>query len=114
MNDCLFCKIIAGELPSKKVYEDENTYAFWDINPQAPVHVLVVSKQHIPDAAHVEELTDTQLAACIRTCAKVAAEMGLNENGYRIVNNCGEHACQSVKHIHFHVLGGKQLSDRMV
>lgn len=114
MDNCLFCKIIAGEIPSKKVYEDENTYAFWDINPQAPVHVLVVSKHHIPDAAHHDGLTDTQLAACIRTCAKVAAELGLNENGYRIVNNCGEHACQSVKHIHFHVLGGKQLSDSMV
>lgn len=113
MNDCLFCKIIAGEIPSKKVYEDENTYAFWDINPQAPVHVLVVSKHHIPDAAHHEELTDVQLAACIRTCAKVAAELGLNEKGYRIVNNCGEHACQTVKHIHFHVLGGKQLSEHM-
>lgn len=113
MNDCLFCKIIAGEIPSKKVYEDENTYAFWDINPQAPVHVLVVSKTHTPDAAHHEALTDAQLASCIRTCARVAKELGIEEGGYRIVNNCGQHACQSVKHIHFHVLGGKQLSEKM-
>ena len=72
MTDCLFCKIIAGEIPSKKVYEDEDTYAFHDINPQAPTHVLVVSKKHTPDVAHNADLTDHELAACLRTCAKVA------------------------------------------
>ena len=114
MQDCLFCKIIAGDIPSKKVYEDENTYAFHDIAPQAPVHVLVVSKKHTPDVAHaVEDLTDAELAACLRTCAKVAKELGLAEGGYRIVNNCGENACQTVKHIHFHVLGGEKLAERM-
>ena len=111
--DCLFCKIIAGEIPSKKVYEDENTYAFHDIAPQAKVHVLVVSKKHTPDLAHADALTDTELAACLRTCAKVADMLGLTEGGYRIVNNCGENACQTVKHIHFHVLGGEKLSERM-
>ena len=90
MQDCLFCKIMAGEIPSKKVYEDEDTYAFYDIAPQAPVHVLVVSKQHTPDVAHNADLTDHQLAACLRTCAKVAKELGLEEGGYRIVNNCGD------------------------
>ncbi len=113
MQDCLFCKIIAGEIPSKKVYEDENTYAFHDINPQAPVHVLVVSKAHTPDLAHADVLTDVQLAACLRTCAKVAKQLGLEEDGYRIVNNCGENACQTVKHIHFHVLGGRKLAESM-
>jgi histidine triad (HIT) family protein len=114
MQDCLFCKIIAGDIPSKKVYEDENTYAFHDIAPQAPVHVLVVSKKHTPDVAHAaQDLTDAQLAACLRTCAKVAEDLGLTEGGYRIVNNCGENACQTVKHIHFHVLGGEKLSERM-
>ena len=113
MNDCLFCKIIAGQIPSNKVYEDEFTYAFHDIAPQAKVHVLVVSKKHTPDAAHNEDLTDQELAACIRTCAKVADMLGLTEGGYRIVNNCGENACQSVKHIHFHVLGGEKLSEKM-
>ena len=113
MPDCLFCKIIAGQIPSQKVYEDEYTYAFHDIDPQMPVHVLVVSKKHIPDLAHTDQLTDTELAACLRTCAKVAKELGLAEGGYRIVNNCGDNACQSVKHIHFHVLGGEKMSSRM-
>ena len=114
MNDCLFCKIVAGEIPSKKVYEDENTYAFWDIAPQAPVHVVVVSKKHTPDVAHNDDLTDVELAACLRACAKVARELGIEESGFRIINNCGEHACQSVKHIHFHVLGGAQLPEKIV
>ena len=113
MQDCLFCKIIAGEIPSAKVYEDEDTYAFRDINPQAPTHALVVSKKHIPDVAHHEELTDHELAACLRTCAKVAEMEGLTRDGYRIVNNCGENACQTVKHMHYHVLGGEKLAERM-
>ena len=113
MSDCLFCKIMAGEIPSKKVYEDEFTYAFHDIAPQAPVHVLVISKKHTPDVAHCADLNDQELAACLRTCAKVAEMLGLTEGGYRIVNNCGENACQSVKHIHFHVLGGEKLSEKM-
>ena len=113
MNDCLFCKIIAGQIPSNKVYEDEFTYAFHDIAPQAKTHVLVVSKKHTPDVAHNADLTDRELAACLRTCAKVADMLGLTEGGYRILNNCGENACQSVKHIHFHVLGGEKLSEKM-
>ena len=113
MNDCLFCKIIAGEIPSKKVYEDEFTYAFHDIAPQAPVHVLVVSKKHTPDVAHNDDLSDRELAACLRTCAKVAEMLGIAEGGYRIVNNCGDNACQTVKHMHYHVLGGEKLAERM-
>ena len=113
MNDCLFCKIIAGQIPSNKVYEDEFTYAFHDIAPQAKTHVLVVSKKHIPDVAHCAELSDQELASCLRTCARVAEMLNLTEGGYRIVNNCGENACQSVKHIHFHVLGGEKLSEKM-
>ena len=76
-------------------------------------NVLVVSKHHTPDVAHNADLTDHQLAACLRTCAKVAKELGLEEGGYRIVNNCGDNACQTVKHIHFHVLGGEKLAERM-
>jgi len=113
MNDCLFCKIQKGEIPSQKVYEDENTYAFMDINPQAQNHALVICRAHTPDVAHHETLTDHQLAACLRTCAKVARQMGLEGTGYRVVTNCGAHACQSVGHMHFHVLGGEQLSGRM-
>ena len=113
MEDCLFCKIIAGQIPSNKIYEDEDTYAFYDISPQAEVHALVVSKKHVPDVAHSDTLTDRELAACLRTCAAVARQLGLEEGGYRIVNNCGRNACQSVQHMHFHILGGQQLSERM-
>jgi len=113
MDDCLFCKIYKGEIPSQKVYEDEDTYAFLDISPQVKTHVLVICKAHTPDIAHHEELMDRQLAACLRACAKVARLMGLEEPGYRVVTNCGSHACQSVGHMHFHVLGGEQLSGRM-
>ena len=113
MTDCLFCKIIAGDIPSNKIYEDEDTFAFHDINPQASTHALVVSKQHTSDVAHHTELTDHQLAACLRTCAKVAGQLGLEEDGYRVVTNCGDNACQTVKHIHFHVIGGQKLSERM-
>lgn len=113
MQDCLFCKIMAGDIPSQKVYEDEYTYAFHDIAPQAPVHVLVISKTHTPDVAHNAELSDTELAACLRTCAKVAQMLGLDKDGYRIVTNCGENACQTVKHMHYHVLGGQKLSEKM-
>ena len=110
MTDCLFCKIIAGEIPSKKVYEDEDTYAFYDINPQASTHVLVVSKKHTPDVAHNADLNDHELAACLRTCARVAKQLGLEEGGYRIVNNCGEDGGQTVKHMHFHLLGGRSMA----
>ena len=113
MENCLFCKIINGEIPSTKVYEDEDTFAFRDINPQAKEHVLVVSKKHVPDVAHTDAMSDHELAACLRTCAKVAAQLGLTEGGFRVVNNCGENACQSVQHMHYHVLGGEKLSDRM-
>ena len=113
MSDCLFCKIINGDIPSAKVYEDEKVYAFRDIAPQAPVHVLVVSKKHTPDVAHNADLNDQELAACLRTCAKVAEICGISESGYRIVNNCGENACQTVKHMHYHVMGGEKLSEKM-
>ena len=113
MENCLFCKIIAGEIPSAKVYEDEKVFAFRDINPQAPTHVLVVPKQHIPSAGETDAADDATLAACIRACGKVAQLEGLT-NGFRVVSNCGEDACQSVKHLHFHVLGGRKMADSMV
>ena len=112
MNDCLFCKIIRGDIPSTRVYEDDSVYAFRDINPQAPVHVLVIPKKHIPSMDHVDEASDAELAACLRAVRLVAQQEGLAE-GYRVVSNCGAHACQSVSHLHFHVLGGKQLTERM-
>lgn len=113
MNDCLFCKIIAGDIPSTKVYEDDTVYAFRDINPQAPTHVLVIPKSHISGMAAIDQADDATLAACLRACRKVAQQEGLTEGGFRVVSNCGDHACQSVHHLHFHVLGGRQLTENM-
>ena len=110
--DCIFCKIIAGEIPSSKVYENEYVYAFKDINPQAPVHVLVVPKTHIASADELTEENSIEVARVFAAIPKVAALMGLT-NGYRVINNCGEDGCQTVKHIHFHVLGGKKLPENM-
>ena len=113
MENCLFCKIVAGKIPSTKVYEDDLVYAFRDINPQAPTHILVVPKRHITSVDAIDEATDTELAACLRAVRLIAKQEKL-ENGYRVVSNCGPDACQSVPHLHFHILGGRQLADRMV
>jgi histidine triad (HIT) family protein len=110
--DCLFCKIIKGEIPSTKVYEDEYVYAFKDINPQAPVHVLVVPKTHICCADKISSDNSIEVARVFEAIPKVAKLMGLT-NGYRVINNCGDDGCQTVKHIHFHVLGGKKLPENM-
>ena len=112
MNDCLFCKIIAGEIPSAKVYEDEYCYAFRDIAPQAPTHILVVSKEHVQNVAEAAKLSDAALAAIIRAIGKIAQQEKL-EKGFRVVTNCGPDACQSVAHLHFHILGGRQMADQM-
>ena len=112
MNDCLFCKIIAGVIPSKKVYENESVYAFYDIAPQAPVHILVIPKVHISSADEVTAETAAHVAAVFTAIPEIAKAAGL-ENGYRVITNVGEDGCQSVKHLHFHVLGGKKLSENM-
>ena len=112
MSNCLFCSIIAGDIPSTKVYEDEFVYAFRDIHPQAPVHILVIPKTHIASMDAVDEATDAQLAACLRAVQHIAAQEGLT-HGYRVVSNCGPDACQSVPHLHFHILGGTQLAEKM-
>jgi histidine triad (HIT) family protein len=109
---CLFCKIIAGEIPSKKVYEDEYVYAFYDIAPMAPVHVLFVPKQHMDSADAVSAENSLYVAKIFEAIPKVAAELGL-ANGYRVITNCGEDGCQSVKHLHFHLLGGKKLPETL-
>ena len=111
--DCLFCKIIAGEIPSAKVYEDQWVYAFRDINPMAPVHVLVVPKEHICCADGVNESNSALVARIFEAIPKIAAAEGLT-NGYRIINNCKDDGCQTVKHLHFHLLGGKKLPEKMV
>ena len=112
MENCLFCKIVKGDIPSTKVYEDELVLAFRDIAPQAPTHILVIPKQHIGSVAEITAENSTVVAHIFETIAKVAAAEGL-EKGYRVVSNCGEHGCQSVKHLHFHILGGAQLTEKM-
>lgn len=113
MNDCLFCKIISGEIPSKKVYEDENVYAFHDINPNAPVHVLVIPKKHIASVAEVNESNIGDVSKVMLAIPKIASMLGLAENGYRVISNCGKDAGQTVPHLHFHILGGAKLPDRL-
>ena len=112
MNDCLFCKIIAGEIPSTKVYEDDSVLAFRDINPQAPVHILVIPKTHIASIADITPENSGVIAHISEVIAHIAREQGLNE-GFRVCTNTGAHGCQSVKHLHFHLLGGRQLSERL-
>ena len=110
--DCLFCKIVKGDIPSAKVYENEDVYAFRDINPQAPVHVLVIPKTHICCADAVNAENSHLVATIFEAIPEIAKAEGL-ANGYRVITNCGEDGCQSVKHLHFHVLGGKKLSENM-
>ena len=112
MENCLFCKIIGGVIPSTKVYEDETVYAFRDINPQAPTHVLVVPKAHIADCNGVTPENSAVVAHIFSHIPQIAKAEGL-EQGYRVVSNCGEHAGQTVPHLHFHILGGKKLALEM-
>lgn len=111
--DCIFCKIIGLEIPSTKVYEDDKILAFRDITPQAPVHILVIPKEHI---GGVDELNAENSAVVSHIFAKIAeiAKIEGLYKGYRVVTNVGEHGCQSVRHLHFHILGGKQLNGEMV
>ena len=109
MNDCLFCRIIAGEIPSTKVYEDETVFAFRDINPQAPTHILVIPKTHISGCAGVNADNSSVVAHIFQVIPQIAKAEGL-VNGYRVVSNCGADAGQTVPHLHFHILGGKQLA----
>ena len=106
--DCIFCKIVAGEIPSTKVYEDDNVLAFQDINPNAPVHVLVIPKTHIDSVDCVDNSNIDIVSKVIAAIPTVAKECGLT-NGYRVITNVGEDGGQSVKHIHFHILGGEKL-----
>ena len=112
MTDCLFCKIALGEIPSKKAYEDENMLAFHDINPQAPVHILVIPKVHIPSIDGITEENSAVVAKIFEKIPQIAKDAGI-VNGYRVISNCGNDACQTVKHLHFHILGGRQMADKM-
>ena len=108
MDNCLFCKIIKGEIPSNKVYEDDEILAFKDINPVAPVHILVIPKKHISSAKDIKPEDEALIGRMFTVINQIATELKL-ENGFRIVNNCGEDGGQEVMHLHFHLLGGKKL-----
>ncbi len=110
--DCLFCAIIKGDIPSNKVYEDDVCFAFRDINPQAPTHILIVPKMHIASANEVTEENNSAIAHIFSVIPKIAADAALT-NGYRVITNVGKDGCQSVKHLHFHLVGGRKLSESM-
>ena len=110
--DCIFCAIAKGDIPSKVAYEDDFVFAFYDIAPQAPVHILVIPKNHISSVDALDESCADVIARVMLAIPKVARSAGL-ENGYRVISNVGEDGCQSVKHMHFHILGGKRLSEQM-
>lgn len=112
MDNCIFCKIVKGDIPSAKVYEDEDMIIIKDLNPQAPVHLLLIPKEHY---ANIVEMSDAQaetLAKCLKKLATLTDKLGL-QNGFRLVSNKGEDGCQSVGHLHIHILGGRKLSDTM-
>ncbi|MBR5422126.1 MAG: histidine triad nucleotide-binding protein [Lachnospiraceae bacterium] len=113
MTDCLFCKIVAGEIPSTKVFEDEVSYAFRDINPQAPVHVLIVPKEHIASCAELTEANEALVGKIFTNIAKIAKAEGLDK-GFRVISNSGDDAGQTVHHLHYHILGGKSMGEGLV
>ena len=109
---CIFCKIIAGEIPSTKVYEDEDMIIIKDINPQAKIHYLMIPKEHFADITEMNEKQTATLSRMLLKLGKMTDELGL-QNGFRIVSNKGEDGCQSVPHLHIHILGGEKLSEKM-
>lgn len=111
--DCIFCKIVNGDIPSNKVYEDDTVLAFHDIAPQMPVHIIVIPKIHIESAFGVNEENSAVIGHIFEVIPKIAKQAGL-DNGFRIINNCGVDGGQTVKHIHFHILGGKTLGEGLV
>jgi len=109
--DCIFCRIVAGTAPSRKVYEDSYVLAFWDIRPRAKVHLLVIPKQHVASLKELDELPVETRAALLSTCVKVAKDQGILDKGFRVISNAGKDASQSVFHLHFHVVGGETLRE---
>lgn len=113
MSDCIFCKIVNGEIPSTKVYEDESVIAFKDLNPQAPIHILVIPKKHYANVLDVEE-NDNIISKIYYAINKIAKQEGFAKDGFRVINNCGENAGQTVMHMHFHIIAGKKLGEGIV
>jgi len=114
MSNCIFCKIINKEIPSSIVYEDEKVIAFKDIKPVAPVHILIVPKEHIPSVNELTEENASVLADIHLAAGKIAASMGISKDGYRLINNCGANAGQTVYHLHYHLIGGVFLGEKLV
>lgn len=114
MEDCLFCKIAEGKIPSTKVYEDEEILAFKDINPVAPVHILVIPKKHIASLSHMESGDEVLVGKIYAVINKIAEEQGFKEDGFRVIVNCGKNGGQEVMHLHFHILAGKKLGTKIV
>lgn len=109
MSNCIFCKIISGEIPAKKVFENDNIIAFNDINPEAPVHILIIPKKHIASVNDITEQDINIIGEIFLAAKEIAKSQGVSEDGYRVVTNCGEKAGQSVQHLHYHLLGGRNL-----
>lgn len=114
MEDCIFCKIIKKEIPSEIVYEDEEIIAFKDINPAAPIHILVIPKKHISSIIEIKKEDEAIIGKIYSVINKIAEDIGIKEKGFRVILNCGEDGGQEVKHIHFHLLAGKKLGQKIV
>ena len=113
MEDCVFCKIVKGDIPCSKVYEDERILAFKDINPEAPVHIVIIPKEHITSINQLSDKNSEIVSHIFLVIKKIAGEQGIAEKGYRVITNCGEQGGQTVPHLHFHLLGGKILATTM-
>ena len=114
MNDCLFCKIVTGEIPSNKVYEDEDILCFKDINPVAPIHILVIPKKHIANLLDIKKEDEDLIVKIYEIINKLAKDLGFEKDGFRVITNCGKDAGQEVMHLHFHVLAGKELGTKIL
>lgn len=114
MEDCLFCKIVKGEIPCNKVYEDEEILAFHDINPAAPIHILVIPKKHITSLAFMKKEDEVTVGKIYGVINQIAEEQGFKQDGYRVIVNCGKNGGQEIMHLHFHILAGKQLGEKIV
>ena len=114
MEDCIFCKIIKGEIPSEKVYEDDEILAFKDIQPAAPIHVLIIPKKHITNLMEVSEKDSELMGRIVEAIQKIAEQLGIAEKGFRIISNCGPDSGQEVMHLHFHLLAGRTMGPKIV
>ena len=112
--DCIFCQIVAGKVPSEVIYQDEEVIAFPDINPQAPIHLLIIPKRYIPSLTHLSEAEAPLMGHMVNIANQLAKREGIFDSGYRLVVNCGKEGGQLVPHLHMHLLGGRKLSDKLV